>query len=130
MDVTLTTSNMAGKGSVTTTLGAGTLPWFVTVMVKVTLSPTEARVRLPAFTRAGSTINRIPVGDEVAVVVDVLVGVNVSVGLPGAVFVGVFVAVFVGVLVDVVVDVVVDVAVGVLVAVFVGVLVGVSVGVL
>jgi hypothetical protein len=55
--VTAVTSNMAGRLSVTTTPVAGVLPAFVTVMVKTTVSPTEACVGLPAFDKAGSATN-------------------------------------------------------------------------
>jgi hypothetical protein len=52
---TAVTSNMAGRLSVTTTLGAGIFPRFRTVIVNVTTSPTAASVGLAAFAIAGST---------------------------------------------------------------------------
>ena len=51
---TAVTSKIMGNASVTTTLGAGKLPRFVTTRVKVMVSPTEALVGLPDFARAGS----------------------------------------------------------------------------
>lgn len=56
IDVTLTTANIAGKGSVTTTFGAGVLPWLVTVIVNITVSPTDARKGSPVLDKAGSII--------------------------------------------------------------------------
>src|SRR5215211_2044052 len=54
---TAVTSNMAGSGSVITTFDAGAVPAFVTVKVKVTVSPTAACVGSPAFEIAGSATN-------------------------------------------------------------------------
>ena len=131
LTVTSVTSKADGSTSVTTTLGAGEFPWFVTTRVNVTVSPTVARLGLPDLDNAGSATCTEVVGVLESVLVGVPVEVLVAepIGVVVGVSVGVLVAVFVGVSVGVLVGLFVAVPVGVSVGVAVGVFVGVSVGV-